>query len=127
MDVTVGRADAGTAVPPPRDVTRTAVALVSVSVMGDKRFSGYDWLASQGMPVIWVASETRGHGPRFYPPEYSHTLPLMFPQAELRKQLFALLGSLDRADRPVARSQQPFVAVSAPMQARLAGARHFAA
>src|SRR3546814_11662627 len=51
MDVTVVRADAGTAFPPPRDVTRTAVALVSVSVMGDKRFSGYDWLASQGMPV----------------------------------------------------------------------------
>ncbi len=126
MDVTVVRADAGTAFPPPRDVTRTAVALVSVSVMGDKRFSGYDWLASQGMPVIWVASEARGHDPRFYPPEYSHTLPLMFTAAELRKQLFDLLGSLDRADRQVARREQPFVAVSEPMQALLAEAQMFA-
>jgi len=126
MDVTVVRADAGTAFPPPRDITRTAVALVSVSVMGDKRFSGYDWLASQGMPVIWVAAEARGHDPRFYPPEYSHTLPLMFTTAELRKQLFDLLGSLDRADRPVARREQPFVAVSEPMQALLAEAQMFA-
>jgi len=126
MDVTVVRADAGTAFPPPRDVTRTAVALVSVSVMGDKRFSGYDWLASQGMPVIWVASEARGHDPRFYPPEYSRTLPLMFTAAELRKQLFDLLGSLDRADRQVARREQPFVAVSEPMQALLAEAQMFA-
>jgi len=126
MDVTVMRADAGTAFPPPRDVTRTAVALVSVSVMGDKRFSGYDWLASQGMPVIWVAAEVRGHDPRFYPPEYSHTLPLMFTSAELRKQLFDLLGSLDRADRQVERREQPFVAVSEPMRALLAEAQMFA-
>jgi len=126
MDVTVVRADAGTAFPPPRDITRAAVALVSVSVMGDKRFSGYDWLASQGMPVIWVASEVRGNDPRFYPPEYSHTLPLMFTTAELRKQLFDLLGSLDRADRQVARREQPFVAVSEPMQALLAEAQMFA-
>ena len=78
MDVSLVRADAGTAFPPPRDVTRRAVALVSVSVMGDKRFSGYDWLAAQGMPVIWVAAEARGRDPRFYPPEYSYTLPLTF-------------------------------------------------
>ena len=45
MDVTLVRADAGTAFPPPRDPGRPAVALVSVSVMGDNRFSGYDWLA----------------------------------------------------------------------------------
>ncbi|MCD0505386.1 sigma 54-interacting transcriptional regulator [Bordetella petrii] len=126
IDVTVVRADAGTAFPPPRDITRTSLALVSVSVMGDKRFSGYDWLASQGMPVIWVAAETRGHDPRFYPPEYSHTLPLAFTSAELRKQLFDLLGSLDRADRQVARCEQPFVAVSTPMQALLAEAQMFA-
>jgi len=126
MDVTVVLADAGTAFPPPRDIARTAVALVSVSVMGDKRFSGYDWLAAQGMPVIWVAAEARGHDPRFYPPEYSHTLPLMFTAAELRKQLFDLLGSLDRADRQVARREQPFVAVSEPMRALLDEAQMFA-
>jgi len=126
MDVTVVRADAGTAFPPPRDVARTAVALVSVSVMGDKRFSGHDWLASQGMPVIWVASEARGHDPRFYPPAYSHTLPLMFTSAELRKQLFDLLGSLDRAERRVARREQPFVAVSGPMRDLLADAQMYA-
>lgn len=126
MDVTVVRADAGTAFPPQRDMTRTAVALVSVTVMGDKRFSGHDWLASQGMPVIWVASEERGSDPRFFPPEYSHTLPLMFTAAELRKQLFDLLGSLDRADRQRTRHEQPFVAVSAPMRDLLAETEMFA-
>ena len=60
MDVTLVRADAGTAFPPPRDPGRPAVALVSVSVMGDNRFSGYDWLAVQALPIIWVASEARG-------------------------------------------------------------------
>src|SRR5690606_27250237 len=126
MDVTVVRADAGTSFPPQRDMTRTAVALVSVSVMGDKRLSGHDWLASQGMPVIWVAAEARGNDPRFYPPEYSHTLPLMFTSAELRKQLFDLLGSLERADRRRVRQEQPFVAVSEPMRELLAEAQMFA-
>ena len=83
MDVSLVRADAGTAFPPPRDPSRPAVALVSVSVMGDNRFSGYDWLSVQAMPVIWVASEARGRDPRYYPPEYSYTLPLAFTTTEM--------------------------------------------
>ncbi|MDM9558585.1 sigma 54-interacting transcriptional regulator [Bordetella petrii] len=126
MDVTVVRADAATAFPPPRDMARAAVALVSVSVMGDKRFSGYDWLAAQGMPVIWVAAEPRGNDPRFYPPAYSYILPPAFTTAELRRQLVELLGALDGADRRAARHEQPFVAVSEPMRALLAEARMFA-
>lgn len=126
MDVSLVRADAGTAFPPPRDVSRRAVALVSVSVMGDKRFSGYDWLAAQGMPVIWVAAEARGRDPRFYPPEYSHTLPLTFTSADLRKLLVELLGTLHQLDRAAPRREQPLVAESAAMQELLAEAQIYA-
>ncbi len=126
MDVTLVRADAGTAFPPPRDTTRSAVALVSVSVMGDQRLSGFDWLAVQALPVIWVASEARGRDPRFYPPEYSYTLPLAFTTSDLRKLLFELLGTLHVAERPQHRPEQPLVAVSEPMRALLAEAQMFA-
>lgn len=112
MDVTLVRADAGTAFPPPRDPGRPAVALVSVSVMGDNRFSGYDWLAVQALPIIWVASEARGRDPRYYPPEYSYTLPLAFTTADLRKLLFELLGVLGQARPAAPRREQPLIAVS---------------
>jgi DNA-binding NtrC family response regulator len=124
--VSLLRADAGTAFPPPRDLARPAVALVSVSVMGDKRFSGYDWLAAQGMPVIWVAAEARGRDPRFYPPEYSYTLPLSFTSADLRKLLVELLGTLNQLDRAAPRREQPLIAVSAAMQDLLAEAEVYA-
>jgi len=126
MDVSLLRADAGTAFPPPRDLARPAVALVSVSVMGDKRFSGYDWLAAQGLPVIWVAAEARGRDPRYYPPEYSYTLPLTFTTADLRKLLYELLGTLNQLTRCAPRREQPFIAVSATMQDLLAEARMYA-
>jgi DNA-binding NtrC family response regulator len=126
MDVSLLRADAGTAFPPPRDPGRPAVALVSVSVMGDTRFSGYDWLAAQGLPVIWVASEARGRDPRYYPPEYSYTLPLSFTASDLRKLLFELLGTLDRLSRSAPRREQPLIAVSEPMRNLLAEADLFA-
>src|SRR5690606_12289198 len=77
-DVNVVRADTGLAFPPPRAPQRVVVALVSVTVMGDARFSGHDWLPAHGIPVIWVAGEERGRDPRYYPPAYSHTLPLGF-------------------------------------------------
>ncbi|KRA02498.1 MAG: sigma 54-interacting transcriptional regulator [Achromobacter sp.] len=126
MDVSLVRADAGTAFPPPRDASRRAVALVSVSVMGDKRFGGYDWLAAQGMPVIWVAAEARGRDPRFYPPEYSYTLPLSFTSADLRKLLMELLGTLNQLDRAAPRREQPLIAVSEAMQDLLAEAEVYA-
>ena len=126
MDVSLLRADAGTAFPPPRDLARPAVALVSVSVMGDKRFSGYDWLAAQGLPVIWVAAEARGRDPRYYPPEYSYTLPLTFTTADLRKLLYELLGTLNQLNRAAPRREQPLIAVSATMQDLLAEADMYA-
>ncbi|KAG1255644.1 hypothetical protein G6F68_010187 [Rhizopus microsporus] len=126
MDVSLVRADAGTAFPPPRDPTRPAVALVSVSVMGDNRFSGYDWLAVQALPVIWVAAESRGRDSRYYPPEYSYTLPLAFTTADLRKLLFELLGTLDQFNRTAPKREQPLIAVSEPMRALLAEAEMFA-
>jgi DNA-binding NtrC family response regulator len=120
LDATLMRADAGTAFPPPRDPGRPAVALVSVSVMGDQRFSGYDWLSAQALPVIWVAAEARGRDPRYFPPAYSHILPPAFTAAELRKLLFELLGELERFERAQPRRNQPLVAESAPMRALLA-------
>jgi DNA-binding NtrC family response regulator len=126
MDVTLVRADAGTAFPPPRDPTRPAVALVSVSVMGDNRFSGYDWLSAQAMPVIWVSAEARGRDSRYYPPEYSYTLPLSFTTADLRKLLYELLGTLDQFNRSAPKREQPLIAVSEPMRALLAEAEMFA-
>jgi len=126
MDVTVVRADAGMAFPPPRDKARVAVALVSVTVMGDRRFSGHDWLAAEGIPVLWVAGEDRGRDPRFYPPAYSHTLPRAFSCAELRKMVFKLAGVALKAFTPAAPAPQPLVAVSAQMRALLAEAEMFA-
>jgi len=126
MDVTVVRADAGMAFPPPRDKSRVAVALVSVTVMGDRRFSGHDWLAAEGIPVLWVAGEDRGRDPRYYPPAYSHTLPRSFSCAELRKMVFKLAGVALKASTPVPPPPQPLVAVSEPMRALLGEAEMFA-
>ncbi|CAB3886924.1 MULTISPECIES: sigma 54-interacting transcriptional regulator [Achromobacter] len=126
MDVTLVRADAGMAFPPPRDPSRPAVALVSVSVMGDNRFSGYDWLSAQAVPVIWVSAEARGRDSRYYPPEYSYTLPLSFTTADLRKLLYELLGTLEQFNRSAPKREQPLIAVSASMQALLAEAEMFA-
>ena len=94
--------------------------------MGDNRFSGYDWLAVQALPIIWVASEARGRDPRYYPPEYSYTLPLAFTTADLRKLLFELLGVLGQARPAAPRREQPLIAVSEPMRALLAEAEMYA-
>ena len=125
MDVTLVRADAGTAFPPPRDPGRPAVALVSVSVMGDNRFSGYDWLAA-GAAHHLGGLRARGRDPRYYPPEYSYTLPLAFTTADLRKLLFELLGVLGQARPAAPRREQPLIAVSEPMRALLAEAEMYA-
>jgi len=126
MDVNVVRADAGMAFPPPRDKARVAVALVSVTVMGDRRFSGHDWLAAEGIPVLWVAGEDRGRDPRYYPPAYSHTLPRSFSCAELRKMVCKLAGVALRAVTPAPLPPQPLIAVSDPMRTLLAEAEMFA-
>ncbi|WP_233161456.1 MULTISPECIES: sigma 54-interacting transcriptional regulator [unclassified Achromobacter] len=125
-DVSVIRADAGLTFPPPREAARPAVALVSVTVMNDARFSGYDWLATQGIPAIWVASEERNRDPRYYPPAYSYTLPLSFTGAALRALLFRLAGIAHAAERAAARAPRPLVAVSESMRALLAEAQTFA-
>jgi len=125
-DVNVVRADMGLAFPPPRAARRIAVALVSVTVMGDARFAGHDWLATHAIPVIWVAGEERGRDPRYYPPAYSHTLPLGFGAAELRALLFRVAGVAQEAARSRGRSPRPLVAVSEPMRALLAEVEMFA-
>ncbi|VFR32822.1 Sigma-54 dependent transcriptional regulator [plant metagenome] len=125
-DVNVMRAELGMAPPGGRDPNRPMVAMVSVTVMSDARFGGGEWLAAQGAPVIWVAAEERGRDPRFYPPAYSHTLPLSFTGAELRALLFRLAGAAQRAAHTSAHAPKPLVAVSAPMRELLSEAEMFA-
>jgi len=125
-DAAVIHMDAAAALPPARDASRPAVALVSVSVMGDARFAGFDWLATQGIPVIWVACEDRDTDPRYYAPAYSYTLPLSFTGAELRRLLFRLAGVARAASAPEQRPPPSLVAVSSVMRELLAEARMFA-
>ena len=73
-----------------------------------------------------MASEARGRDPRYYPPEYSYTLPLAFTTADLRKLLFELLGVLGQARPAAPRREQPLIAVSEPMRALLAEAEMYA-
>ncbi len=125
-DVTVVRADTGVAFPPPHDKLRTAVALVSVSVMGDARFTGYDWLAAEGVPVIWVAAEERDRDSRYFPPAYSHTLSPSFSSAELRKMVFKLAGIAQAVHAEPRRAPKPLVAVSPAMRELLGEVGMFA-
>lgn len=126
-DISVIRTDPSMTFPPHRDTTRRAVALVSVTVMGDARFMGQEWLKSHAVPVIWVASEERGHDPRFYPPAYSHTLPLSFTGAELRTLILKLAGGdvapRNAEERP---AEQPMIAVSGVMRRLLADVEMYA-
>jgi len=117
---------AATVPPPPRDVARPAVALVSVSVMGEARFAGFDWLARQGIPVVWVAAEERPQDPRFYGPTYSYTLPLHFTGAELRRLLFRLAGMSQAARAEDARTAVAMVAQSPMMRDLLDEVRMYA-
>jgi transcriptional regulator with GAF, ATPase, and Fis domain len=125
-DVNVIRANAGMTFPPVRDPLRIAVALVSVSVMGDTRLSGVDWLAAEGIPVIWVAAMEREHDSRYYPPAYSYTLPLTFSGAELRALIAQLTGVASPIERPTAPPVAQLVAVSDVMKSVLAEADMFA-
>ncbi|SAI72440.1 response regulator [Bordetella ansorpii] len=125
-DATIVHFDAASGIAPQRDAARPAVALVSVTVMSDSRFSGFDWLAAQGIPVIWVASEDRNPDPRYYAPAYSYTLPLSFNGAELRRLLFRLAGVARAASMPEQRPTPTLVAVSAVMRDMLNEARMFA-
>lgn len=125
-EATVIHVDNSVALPPSRDAARPAVGLVSVSVMGDARFAGFDWLATQGIPVIWVAGEERNHDPRYYAPAYSYTLPLAFTGAELRRLLFRLAGVARAAAVDEPRPAPAMIAVSPAMRGLLAEAEMFA-
>jgi len=126
-DITVIRIDPATALPPQRDPLRHAVALVSASVMGNTRFKGQDWIKANAVPVIWVASEERGHDPRFYPPTYAHTLPVGFSGAELRAMIWKLAGVSADMDRSAqSRRNQPLVAVSRVMRELLVDTEMYA-
>ena len=111
---------------PDRDPARLVLALVSVTMVGDASFSGQEWLSAQAVPVIWVAAETRGYDPRFYPPAYSHTLPASFTGAELRSLLGRVLRLVSAPSHPAPASRAPFVAVSDVMASLLAEVDLFA-
>ena len=121
-------ADVAGAAMPRLDPTRRTVALVSVSVMAEGRFAGNDWLARHAVPVIWVASEERGYDPRFYPPDYSYTLPLSFQCVELRSLVFRLASQVEAVRKAeVPRTpERPLIAVSPVMQRVIADARMYA-
>ncbi len=128
FDVNVVRVDPAAMPSLPHDPKRRAVALVSATVMGGAGFAGHDWLKARAIPIIWVASEDRGHDPRFYPPAYSHTLPLSFTCAELRGMALRLAGvaGAQAAEKPAARQASPLVAVSDVMKALLEEAEMYA-
>lgn len=111
---------------PERDPTRILLALVSVSVIGDARFTGQEWLSAQAVPVIWVAAESRGYDPRFYPPAFSHTLTASFTGAELRNLVGRVLRQACAPQAAVSAARAPLVAESAIMQALLAEVDLFA-
>lgn len=131
FEVAVLHVDPAATPPAARDPARRAVAMVSATVMDGSRFPGLEWLKAQAVPVIWVASEDRGHDPRFYPPAYSHTLPLSFTCAELRAMVMRLgrkagEAAAAQASGTASRAAMPLVAVSPVMRALLDEARMFA-
>ena len=111
---------------PERDPTRTMLAVVSVTVVGDPRFGGQEWLSAQAVPVIWVAAETRGQDPRFYPPAYSHTLVAAFTGAELRALMSRVLRLIAAPVLAAPASRAPLIATSEIMQSLLAEVDLFA-
>ncbi len=111
---------------PERDPARMMLALVSVTMVGDANFAGQEWLSAQAVPVIWVAAETRGYDPRYYPPAYSHTLPASFTSAELRSLLGRVLRLVSAPKHLAPACRAPFVAVSEVMASLLAEVDLFA-
>jgi DNA-binding NtrC family response regulator len=89
---------------------------------------GQDWLKSHAVPVIWVASEERGHDSRFYPPAYSYTLPLTFSAVELRAMIIRAAGkSASKQVREELRvPQAPMIAVSPLMRRVIADVELYA-
>lgn len=120
-DIAIVRTDSSMAFPPTSsDASRLTIAVISVTVIGDPQFMGQEWLRAQAIPVIWVAAEERGHDPRFYPPAYSHTLPLSFTCAELRALVLRVAGVNQSGDTPKSsRAAQPLVASCKVMQSLL--------
>ncbi|GAA0237413.1 sigma-54 dependent transcriptional regulator [Castellaniella daejeonensis] len=116
-DIMAIRVDSTTPMPPPREPGRRAVAVISVSIIGDAHFTGQGWLRTEAVPVIWVAAEQRGQDTRFYPPAYSHTLPPSFTGAELRAMVLRAAQSADQADAAQAtRQNTPLIAECTAMR-----------
>jgi DNA-binding NtrC family response regulator len=105
--------------------TRTAIAVISVTVIDKPDFNARDWQAGHGMPVVWVTAEGRGNDPSVYPPEYSNILAQDFTAAELRTLVFKLAGVV-RESLPQSRKTEPMIATSACMQVFLAEVEAFA-
>ncbi|GGX08914.1 sigma-54-dependent Fis family transcriptional regulator [Pigmentiphaga litoralis] len=124
LNVDVIRADA-IAVSSDMLQARTSIAVISVTVIERPSFNARDWQARHGMPVIWVAAESRGNDPSVYPPEYSNILTPDFTPAELRALVFKLAGVVRESTRP-APAADPLIASSACMQLFLAEVDAFA-
>lgn len=120
-DVGVVRVESSMTLPQKDSECRSAIALVSVSVIATPDFYAQQWLSKFAVPVIWVASSERSGDPRFFPERLSHTLSPDFSCAELR----TLVEKISRGAlaNPVSDEQQnivePLIAVSPAMQACL--------
>lgn len=120
-DIVIVRTDPSTEFPPARsDAVRLSIAVLSVTVIGDPLFRGHEWLRAQAIPVIWVAAQEKGHDPRFFPPAYSHTLPLSFTCAELRTLVLRIAGiSQPSTPHKASRAAQPLIASCKIMESLL--------
>ncbi|AOY95287.1 sigma-54-dependent Fis family transcriptional regulator [Cupriavidus sp. USMAA2-4] len=86
--------------PPAEPRLKPAIAVISVSVIGNAKFTALDWEAAHGMPVVWVAAPGREGDPGRFPPEYAHILSADFSGADLRGQIGKLLPQLLAASEP---------------------------
>ncbi|MDR5774084.1 MULTISPECIES: sigma-54 dependent transcriptional regulator [unclassified Caballeronia] len=116
-EVDVLRAD-GTSISAPRDSSRPAIAIISVSVIDSGAFVLRDWEARHSMPVVWVGAVPRERDPSMFPADYSHILPLDFTGAELRAMVSKLAQQL-RAHGEEAQASHALIAHAECMQALL--------
>ncbi len=127
-DVGVIRVESDTLLPSTENSLKTAIALVSVSVIATPNFHAQQWLSKHAVPVIWVASSERAGDPRYFPERLSHTLSPDFNCAELRLLIDQISsgGALAEQNTEESVQTEPLIAVSAVMQACLDEVRLYA-
>ena len=94
LDVQVMRAD-GVVFSAVQDISNTAIAVISVSVLEGAQLTQQSIEGSYGMPVIWVAASGREREKKSgFAAEYSHVLPYDFTGAELRAMVVRVVQQM---------------------------------